>query len=304
MRPFVVLVSVLLLLASSFTIAAAPDAYPALRESVDPALQRALEKSLAGLGLSRAVADKRLSVALVDITDPHRPRLAAVNGDEMKYAASLPKIAILLGAFVEIEEGSLTLDEETRASLTRMVRRSSNRDATRMLNRVGRQRLIEILESPRFRLYDTAANGGLWVGKEYSKKPAYRRDPLHHLSHGATAMQVARFYYLLETNRIVNPALTAEMKKMLSHPAINHKFVKGLRKSRPTARIYRKSGTWSRWHADSAIVEDNGHKFIVVALAESPRGGQWLTRMITPLHDLVAPPVKVAMTRSGVAAVN
>ena len=204
---------------------------------------------------------------------------------------------------MEIEEGSLTLDQATRASLTRMVRRSSNRDATRMLNRVGKQRLIDILESPRFRLYDTAANGGLWVGKEYSSKPAYRRDPLHHLSHGATAIQVARFYYLLETGRIVNPALTAEMKKMLSRPAINHKFVKGL-KSRPSARIYRKSGTWSRWHADSAIVEDGGHKFIVVALAESPRGGQWLTRMITPPHDLVVPPVKVAMARPSVASVN
>lgn len=303
MRPYIALISLLFLFVPSLGVAGGADGFPALRDSGDPALQRALEQRLAGLGLGKAVADGRLSVALVDITDPHKPRLAAVNGDEMKYAASLPKIAILLSAFVEIEEGSLTLDKATRDSLTRMVRNSSNREATRMLNRVGKQRLLEILQSPRFRLYDASANGGIWVGKEYSKAPAYQRDPLHHLSHGATAIQAARFYYLLETGQIVNPELTAEMKKMLSHPAINHKFVKGL-KSRPGVRIYRKSGTWSRWHADSAIVEDGDHKFIVVALAESPKGGQWLSRMITPLHDLVVPPVKVALAHSKAPSVN
>jgi beta-lactamase class A len=277
-----------------FVSAGQSKVYPPLRKSTDPGLQHALEHRLADLGLSKAVADKRLSVALVDITNPHKPRLAAVNGDEMKYAASLPKIAILLSAFVEIEDGELALDDRTRRSLTQMVRKSSNREATRMLNKVGKHRLLQILQSPRFKLYDTAHNGGIWVGKEYSKAGAYERDPLHHLSHGATAIQTARFYYLLETGQLVNPKLTAEMKKMLSHPAINHKFVKGL-KDRPGVKIYRKSGTWSRWHADSALVEDGKYKFIVVALAESPKGGKWLTNMITPLHDLIVP-IKVAAT--------
>jgi len=288
MRPYSILISLLVLLATQFAVAGETNDFPSLRDSKDPALQRALEQRLTGLGLGRAVSDKRLCVALVDITDPKRPRLASVNGDEMKYAASLPKIAILLGAFVEIEQGDLTLDKATRQSLTKMVRKSSNRDATHMLKKVGKERLLDILQSPRFKLYDAAANGGIWVGKEYSKRPAYHRDPLHHLSHGATAIQTARFYYLLETGQLVNPGLTAEMKKMLSHPAINHKFVKGL-KSRPGVKIYRKSGTWSRWHADSAIVEDGKYKFIVVALAESPKGGKWLSKMITPLHDLVVP---------------
>ena len=33
----------------------------------------------------------------VDVTERNAPRLAMLNGDEMMYAASLPKIAILLG---------------------------------------------------------------------------------------------------------------------------------------------------------------------------------------------------------------
>lgn len=260
--------------------------YPALRDSHSPRLQAQLERALAGLGLWRAIEAKRLSVALVDLSDPKAPRLAAVNGDEMFYAASLPKIAILLAAFVGIERGELALDSATRDSLTRMVRHSSNVEATRMLRRVGRQELLDILRSDRFRLYDPRVNGGLWVGKAYGSEPAYRRDPLHHLSHGATALQTARFYYLLETERLVAPRLCREMKSMLSDPAINHKFVKGL-EHRPGVRIYRKSGTWRQWHADSAIVEEGDRKYIVVALAAHPDGGQWLARMIEPLHSLI-----------------
>jgi beta-lactamase class A len=261
---------------------------PSLWKSFDSSLQRQLDKTLTQLGLEKAVSNKKLSVALVDITRLNKPRVAAVNGDEMQYAASLPKIAILLGAFVEIEKGEMKLDTDTRESLTRMIRVSSNEDATHMLNRVGKQRLLGILQSRKFDLYDPKVNGGLWVGKEYGRSAAYQRDPLHNLSHGATAMQTARFYYLLETGRLVGPKLTREMKSMLGNPGIHHKFVKGLA-DYPDAKIYRKSGSWRQWHADSAIVEAEGHKYIIVALAEDPNGGAWLSRLIQPIHQFMVP---------------
>ena len=261
---------------------------PSLWKSFDSSLQRQLDKTLTQLGLRKAVNNKKLSVALVDITRLNKPRVAAVNGDEMQYAASLPKIAILLGAFVEIEKGEMKLDPDTRESLTRMIRVSSNEDATRMLNRVGKQRLLGILQSRKFDLYDPKVNGGLWVGKEYGRSAAYQRDPLHNLSHGATAMQTARFYYLLETGRLVGPGLTREMKSMLGNPGIHHKFVKGLA-GYPDAKIYRKSGSWRQWHADSAIVEAEGHKYIIVALAEDANGGTWLSRLIQPIHQFMVP---------------
>ena len=260
-----------------------------LRESFDPRLQHKLELALDELILSRPVADGRLAVVLADITYPHDPRVAAVNGDTMLYAASLPKLAILLGAFVEVERGRIALDGETRRALTDMIRVSSNRDATTMLNRVGKNNLIRILRSDRFRLYDPAVNGGLWVGKEYGKSPAYRRDPLHNLSHGATALQTARFYFMLETGQLVNQRLAREMKRMLGRPGIHHKFVKGL-SAWPDVRIFRKSGSWSRWHADSALVEAGQHKYILVALAEDAQGGKWLEWIAEKSHQLIVPP--------------
>lgn len=266
---------------------AAGHAYPPLWKTRDSGLQGGLEHSLASLGLRDAARRGHLAVALVDITDLSRPHLAVVNGDEMMYAASLPKIAILLGAFQRAAEGRLVLDGQTEETLTRMIRYSSNAAATEMLNRVGKDYLAELLQSPSYRLYDPSHNGGLWVGKEYGKSPAFRRDPLHNLSHGATVMQVARFYYLLETGRLVSPELSREMKSILADPGIEHKFVKGLREHWPDARIYRKSGTWRQWHADSAIVEHQGRRYIAVALAKDPRGGQWLTRLIVALDRLI-----------------
>jgi beta-lactamase class A len=287
---------VIVLILSAQALADATTSSPSLWKCHDSGLQRQLDRTLTRLGLDKAVKNKKLSVALVDITRLDKPRVAAVNGDEMQYAASLPKIAILLAAFVEIQNGEIKLDQDTRESLTRMIRVSSNEDATRMLNRVGKQRLLGILQSSKYDLYDPKVNGGLWVGKEYGRAPAYQRDPLHNLSHGATAMQTARFYYLLETGKLVNPALTREMKSMLGNPGIHHKFVKGLA-DYPDAKIYRKSGSWRQWHADSAIVEADGHRYIVVALAEDPSGGEWLSRLIQPIHQFMVPTRLASSTR-------
>ncbi|MCB1787033.1 MAG: serine hydrolase [Chromatiaceae bacterium] len=261
--------------------------YPALRHSLDSRLQAQLESRIKHLKLDDAVRRGQLAISLVDVTDPRHPSLAQVNGDRMMYAASLPKIAILLAAFERIREGKLKLDTENRELMTNMIRYSSNTAATELIHRVGRHYVNKVLTSPKYRLYDKRYNGGLWVGKEYAKGEAFARDPLHYLSHGATTFQVARFYYLLETGQLVSPQLSREMKKMLGHPGIRHKFVKGLMETSPDAQIYRKSGTWRDWHADSAIVEHGGRTYIAAALAQNPAGGEWLKNLITELDTII-----------------
>jgi beta-lactamase class A len=267
--------------------AASPQQTLHLRDAGSPALQTQLEERLKRLNLESAVRNRQLAVALVDVTDPAKPRLAHVNGHDMMYAASLPKIAILLAAFERIHEGKLALDAENRRLMTDMIRRSSNTAATEMIRRVGAKYINELLSSPKYRLYDADMNGGLWVGKEYGQGTAYQRDPLHNLSHGATAFQVARFYYMLETGRLVSPELSREMKGMLGDPGIRHKFVQGLLAGSPEAQVYRKSGTWREWHADSAIVEHAGRTYIAVALARNSNGGEWFTKLIVELDRLI-----------------
>lgn len=267
------------------TLAAAD--YPRLSDAREARLQQAVNAALQELGLQRAVRERRLAVTIVDLTDPHHPRMAGANGQHMFYSASLPKIAILLGAFQRIEDGELARDTALQQDLEAMIRVSSNPAATRVLDLVGRDYLAELLTSRRYGLYDPILGGGLWVGKAYGPEPAYRRDPLHQISHGATTLQVARYYYLLETGRLVSPEASRQMKEILSRPAIRHKFVKGLRRRFPEAEIYRKSGTWRDYHADSAIVQHDGKHYIVVALSHDARGGEWLERLVLAVDRIM-----------------
>jgi len=263
-----------------------PSVYPQLWNANDLALQGGLENIVKQQGLWKAIETKHLSLVVVNISDLFRPKLAELNGNKLIYAASLPKIAILLAAFVEIESGNLVETDELNEHLTKMIRYSSNQSASHVLSLVGEDRLLEIIQSPKYALYDQERNGGLWVGKAYAKGRAYRRDPIGKLSHGATGIQVARFYYLLETQQLLNPEYSNKMKQMLANPGINHKFVKGL-KSVSGTRIYRKSGSWKNFHADSALVEYGEHTYILVGLSDSKLAGDWFVKLAEPLHKLV-----------------
>ncbi len=258
-----------------------------LWDFADPELQAEVDGALYRLRLDGEARRQRLAIALIDLSDLDQPRVAAVNGDVMMYAASLPKIAILLGAFEKIAQGKMALDPETELLMRRMIRESSNEASTELMTRVGKEYIARVLLSPRYRLYDPRHNGGLWVGKDYAKSGLWRRDPLHNLSHGATAMQVARFYYLLETGNLVTPEHSMMMKDIMSHTKLGHKFVAALRKIRPDANLFRKSGSWGTFHSDSVLVERRGRSYIAVALSNDAQGYRWLERIIVALDGII-----------------
>jgi len=253
----------------------------------DPGLQRSLETTVSNLALNTSVQERRLAVSLVDITDPAQPRYAGLNDREMMYAASLPKIAVLVAAFEKIRSGLLDYTPAVKDMLTRMVRYSSNADASLAIHKVGFEYIARVLTSAKYRLYDPLMNGGLWLGKAYGgPNDHWRRDPLHNISHGATTLQVARFFLLLEQGLLVSPQYSAEMKEILSKPGLHHKFVKGL-DTKPGAEIYRKSGTWHDWHSDAALIEHHGKKYIAVALMNDARGSEIFPKLILQMDSLI-----------------
>ncbi|MBF0588343.1 MAG: serine hydrolase [Magnetococcales bacterium] len=259
-----------------------------LWEHQDAALQKKLDHLVKKqMGIRKLVNRKKFAVALVDITDIENPRVATINGDEMLYAASLPKIAVLLSVFQKVSDGEVVIDNKTQHKILRMIRRSSNPDTTAMMHLVSKPYIAKVLSSPRYKLYDPMRNGGLWVGKDYGKGAAWKRDPMHNISHGATAIQVARFYYMLETGELVDEESSKIMKQILGETAINHKFKKGINMVCPTAKVYRKSGSWRQFHSDSAIIEHGDMRYIAVALAETPGGGKLLTRLIMGMNKMV-----------------
>jgi len=276
------------LAAFAFAVIAAPT-QDSLQESLqaDPALQRLVGRAVGQMGLTRLVHEERLALSFIDLSDAGAPRYAGLNDREMMYAASLPKIAILVAGFERIREGLMTYTPGVKQMFTRLARYSSNEDASRAIQQIGFDYIAGVLTSPKYRLYDPGQNGGLWLGKAYGgPNDRWKRDPLHNLSHGATSLQVARFFLMMDKGRLVSPRFSAEIKEILSEPGIHHKFVKGL-DGKPGRRIYRKSGTWRQWHSDAALVEAGGKKYIAVALVEDGRGGEILPRLIRRLDDIV-----------------
>jgi len=253
----------------------------------DSQLTIELSQLLERLHADSQVKQGHVAVSVVDLTDPESPRYAGINDQVMMYAASLPKIAILLTGFEEIRTGELQYTPAVRDTFTRMVRYSSNADASKAAHLVGFGRIEETLMSPKYRFYDPSKNGGIWLGKAYGGPGDYwRTDPLHHLSHGATTLQLARFFTMLAEDKLVDPEHCRQMKEVLSKPGINHKFVKGL-SGIPGVTIYRKSGTWRDWHSDAALVEWNGHRYVLAALTEDPSGGKLLEQLAFGVHQII-----------------
>ena len=227
----------------------------------------------------KLIQQKKLAVALVDLSDQAAIRYAEVNGNEMMYAASLPKIAILLSAMDALEKGELKETEEIRKDLQLMISKSDNRASTRMIDRLGYQKIAEVLTAPRYELYDEDGYGGLWVGKRYAAAGQRYPDPIKGLSHAATARQVARFYYLLAFGQLVNSKRSEQMLNIMVDPALQHKLVNTYKRIAPKARLFRKSGSWRSFHSDSILVWGPERHYILVVLVEAEDGELIIRRL-------------------------
>ena len=232
--------------------------------------------------------NKSLSIGIVDMEDPLNSRFAAINPNNMVYAASLPKIAILLASEDAIASGKLKETPEVKADMRLMIAKSSNLAASRMFNRVGVDQIASVLQDPCYNLYDKKNGGGLWVGKPYGSCNARIGDPLKNLSHAASVMQVCKYYYMLAFGQLVNQDRSKDMLNMLVDPELHHKFVSVLDRVAPDAKVYRKSGTWENWHADSALVWDKNRRYIVVALAQDGSGETILRELMLKIDTALA----------------
>jgi beta-lactamase class A len=258
-----------------------------LRTLVDAKLQKNLEKELmANPHWKKLISQKRMAVGLVDLQDPENVKFARVNGNHMMYAASLPKIAILLAAADAIEKGELKETAEVKKDMKIMISKSSNKAATRMIDRVGYDKIEEVLTDPKYDFYDEDGGGGLWVGKRYGGGGTTNREPLKNLSHAASVTQVCRYYYLLANGKLVNEKRSKQMLDILEKPEIHHKFVNSLEKIAPNARLFRKSGSWKSYHSDSVLVwgEDPSRRYIVVALIEDAKGETIIRNLVKPVE--------------------
>lgn len=227
----------------------------------------------------RLVNQKKLAVGLVLLNDTSHVKFANVNGNNIMYAASLPKIAILLAAEDALEKGELKETDALKSDMRQMMSKSNNDAATRIMDQLGFEKIEKVLTDPKYLLYDEEQGGGLWVGKRYAKTGRRYPEPIKGISHAATVNQVCRFYYMLVYGKLVSFDRSAEMLGYMQDPELHHKFVNSIEKVAPKAKLFRKSGTWQDFHADSILVWGPERKYVLVALAEDSDGERVLREL-------------------------
>ena len=110
-----------------------------------------------------------MAIGLVDLHDINNIKFAGLNENNMMYAASMPKIAILVAVEHAIENGEVEETEAVRKDLRLMISKSNNAAATRMIDLVGFKKIEAVLRLAEVDLYNENTGGGLWVGKRYAK---------------------------------------------------------------------------------------------------------------------------------------
>ncbi len=253
-------------------------------------MQKSLEKELnSNPKWKKLISQKKMAVGVVDLSNPNQVKYAKVNGDFMMYAASLPKIAILLSAMDALDKGELKETSEIKSDMRIMIAKSDNHAATRMINRLGYEKIESVMTDPKYMFYDKDKGGGLWVGKRYGGGGDTNREPLKNLSHAASVNQVCRYYYLLANGKLVNYDRSKQMLDIMGNPDLHHKFVGMIEKIAPQAKLFRKSGTWKTYHSDSILVwgSDTNRRYILVALIDDPSGEQIIRNLVTPIEKVL-----------------
>lgn len=75
---------------------------------------------------------------------------------------------------------------------------------------------------------------------------------------------------------------------MMVDPELHHKFVNSIDQLAPDATVYRKSGTWKNYHADSALIwGPHWRRYIVVGLIEDADGEHILRELIPTVESIL-----------------
>jgi beta-lactamase class A len=283
------LIAGIALFITSLTFAAAPTSQPfesyvlGYDTPVDADLQKKVEAIDTELRERIGMTSDQAAVGVLDL---EHLKLALIRPDAGDYAASVPKVGILLAYFQLHPEAVDHLDPQTEKELGMMAKQSNNQMASKFSHEIGLKKVQEVINS--YDLYNADHGGGIWVGKHYGKDTEKYPDPVGHNSHAATVRQLMRYWLWLEQGKLVSPAASKKMREIFASPSLEAddiKFVKGL-KGRDV-QIVRKWGSWDKWYHDTAIVTGPGRHYILVAMTQHEKGDDYLEALAPRVDDLM-----------------
>lgn len=224
---------------------------------------------------------EKISFAVIDLSGK-RPVIGGVGMDNFIYPASVYKIYIAMEILKQVNNGQYSLFEKYVVKSPNDVDRSSEiRWDPRPLLKAGDTVTIDYLLDLMITRSDNTASNCLidiayrkninqtileygWQGSEVTRKFLSRKveDPGYDTIAGTmtNALHTADFMYKVQTNDLVNPWVSQQMKVLLGRQLDTTKLATGLPSN---AMFYNKSGWWSYFTNDVGIVDDGRVKYII-----------------------------------------
>ncbi len=224
---------------------------------------------------------EQISLTVVDLNGD-APVLGGVNPENFIYPASVYKMYVAAAVLQQISneeyslydtyvvkspndvDGSKQIDTDPRPLLKDgdtvtinylldlMITRSDNSAANCLIDVATRPKINEMMHK-----YN-------WQGSEVTRKFLRRKFEDEGFAEirgtETSSLHAADFMYRIETNQLVNPWVSMQMKALLGRQLDKSKIAQGLPKD---AMYYHKTGWWSYWTNDVGIVDDGKIKYIV-----------------------------------------
>lgn len=224
---------------------------------------------------------EKISFAVIDLSGK-RPVIGGVEMDNFIYPASVYKIYVAMEILKQVSNGQHSLFEKYIVKSPNDVDKSSEISwDPRPLLKAGDTVTIDYLLDLMITRSDNSASNCLidiadrkninktmheygWQGSEVTRKFLSRKleDPGYDTikSTMTNALHAADFMYKVQTNDLVNPWVSQQMKVLLGRQLDTTKLSAGLPSN---AMFYHKSGWWSYFTNDVGIVDDGKVKYII-----------------------------------------
>ena len=232
---------------------------------------------------------ERLSMVLVDITNPDDLHVAMIRPDWERFTASLSKIVVLLGTVTKVN-GNEREWRKVQERAEDMIKGSSNKAAISLFDWVGHKAIRDATYA--HGLYDDARGGIWWVPRS-----SFPKSPKTDLKICATTREVARYFILMEQGRLNHEADSRTIKGVLynSKLALLHG---GVVREEPGTRYYGKPGILHESVSEGMLIEGDRVRYIVALITEGTDYkderwqdfGQELHKLMLSRHPETAPP--------------
>lgn len=224
---------------------------------------------------------EQISLAVIYKSD-NKSYLAGVNEDNFIYPASVYKMYVAASVLDQVSLGEYGLNDEYVVKTPNDVDRSKEiaHDPRPLLHDGDTVTINYLLDLMITRSDNTAANCLIdiatrarindliqrnnWDGSEVTRKFLSRKyeDPGYEDIRGTEtcALHAADFMYRVNTNQLVNPWVSMQLKALLGRQLDNKKLSAGLPEN---TMFYHKTGWFSYWTNDVGIVSNGETEYII-----------------------------------------